>query len=424
MATDSGRPSDRDEALNTSCFCITLDSDDLLQAIHAEAADPGVAAALLASRPHLFAGAPVFLSAADLAVMIAVVEAIDSAAGEPDYQRAALSWAPAIADQDFGPRGVFMGYDFHLGDAGPKLIEINTNAGGAFLNVLLARAQRACCREAESAARLSELETFETAVWRMFVGEWRLQGREGEPKSIAIIDDAPEAQFLLPEFLLAQRLFERRGMKTWIIDPARLRREEGRLLCEGETVDLVYNRLVDFSLEAPEHQALREAYLDGSVVLTPNPRNHAVFADKRNLSLLSGPLPPGAWGLTDEQRRMLMVVPRTRLVDDENADQLWADRKHLFFKPAGGHGGKAVYRGDKMTRGVWSEVRKGGYIAQDLVTPSRRKISVDGVIQSLKLDIRLYTYRSVPLIVAARVYDGQTTNFRTPGGGFAPVYIV
>jgi hypothetical protein len=24
--------------------------------------------------------------------------------------------------------------------------------------------------------------------------------------------------------------------------------------------------------------------------------------------------------------------------------------------------------------------------------------------------------------IAARLYQGQTTNFRTPGGGFAPVY--
>jgi signal transduction histidine kinase len=26
--------------------------------------------------------------------------------------------------------------------------------------------------------------------------------------------------------------------------------------------------------------------------------------------------------------------------------------------------------------------------------------------------------------LAARLYSGQTTNFRTPGGGFAPVYVV
>ena len=47
-----------------------------------------------------------------------------------------------------------MGYDFHLGAGGPKLIEVNTNAGGAFLNALLAKAQHACCREVEQALKL------------------------------------------------------------------------------------------------------------------------------------------------------------------------------------------------------------------------------------------------------------------------------
>ena len=39
----------------------------------------------------------------------------------------------------------------------------------------------------------------------------------------------------------------------------------------------------------------------------------------------------------------------------------------------------------------------------------------------LKADIRCYAYRGKPLLYAARLYQGQTTNFRTPGGGFAPV---
>ena len=30
-------------------------------------------------------------------------------------------------------------------------------------------------------------------------------------------------------------------------------------------------------------------------------------------------------------------------------------------------------------------------------------------------------YRGEALLYAARMYQGQTTNFRTPGGGFAPV---
>ncbi len=40
----------------------------------------------------------------------------------------------------------------------------------------------------------------------------------------------------------------------------------------------------------------------------------------------------------------------------------------------------------------------------------------------MKFDLRAYAYAGQVLWVAARLYQGQTTNFRTPGGGFAPVY--
>jgi hypothetical protein len=37
------------------------------------------------------------------------------------------------------------------------------------------------------------------------------------------------------------------------------------------------------------------------------------------------------------------------------------------------------------------------------------------------MDVRLYTYQGEILLAAARLYQGQTTNFRTEGGGFSPV---
>jgi hypothetical protein len=40
------------------------------------------------------------------------------------------------------------------------------------------------------------------------------------------------------------------------------------------------------------------------------------------------------------------------------------------------------------------------------------------------MDVRLYTYAGQLLLSAARLYQGQTTNFRTPGGGFAPVLTI
>lgn len=196
------------------------------------------------------------------------------------------------------------------------------------------------------------------------------------------------------------------------------------MLFDGRSIDLIYNRLVDFALERPEHAALREAYLADAVVVTPNPRVHALFADKRNLILLSDPTQLRLWGVSAEMLTDLSAVPRTVLVAPENAQELWSKRKNLFFKPAVGYGSKAVYRGDRMTKRVWNEIQRGQYVAQEYAAPSERVIDVDGAPAVRKTDIRLYVYDSTILLTAARLYQGQATNFRMPGSGFAPVFVI
>jgi len=160
-------------------------------------------------------------------------------------------------------------------------------------------------------------------------------------------------------------------------------------------------------------------------VVTPSPRAHALHADKRNLIALSDDGLLAQWGVPDADRRLLtQVVPKTRHVTAENADALWTDRRHLFFKPAGGYGSRAAYRGDKLTRRVWAEIVEGGFVAQELVMPSERLVDVGGMPTRLKLDVRAYAYAGRILLLAARTYAGQTTNFRTPGGGFSPVIVL
>ena len=417
-----GRPVS--ERLNQGCFCITLDRSALGKALEREVDDPDFATAFVKTRPHLFSSSPVFLAQSEIGSMLRVVRAIEAAARLPGYRDAALSWAPEIARHDFGPLGAFMGYDFHLAAEGPRLIEVNTNAGGAFLNALLAKAQRACCTEVEVALSRSEVDDFDAAVLRMFQNEWARQQRGGMPRRIAIVDDRPKEQYLYPEFLLAQRFFTKHGIEAVVADAGQLRYEGGALLAEGQPVDLVYNRLVDFALDRPEHTAFRAAYLDDAVVVTPNPRGHALYADKRNLILLSDQAALQSWGLAPEMIGDLAGVPHTVLVCSQDAGQLWDSRKTLFFKPAGGHGGKAVYRGDKVTKSVWADIIRGGYVAQEFAAPSERMIKLDGSLQARKTDVRLYVYDGQILLTAARLYQGQTTNFRTPGGGFAPVFVV
>ncbi len=412
------------ERLNHECFCITLNRDALCQALEREVGDPEFCATFIRSRPHLFSNTPVFLSESDTGRMVRIIHAIEAATRLPAYQEAVLSWAPEIARRDFGPRGVFMGYDFHLAADGPKLIEINTNAGGAFLNALLAKAQLACCNEIEVAMSRSEAADFEMSALRMFRREWMLQRGSEAPRRIAIVDDRPEDQYLYPEFVVAQRFFLRHGIEAVIADASMLRYEREQLIVGSESIDLVYNRLVDFALERPEHHALRAAYEDGAVVVTPNPRVHALYADKRNLSLLSDQSLLRTSGLSEDKLADLDGVPGTVLVTSDNAVKLWEKRKGLFFKPAGGHGSKAVYRGDKVTKGVWAEIIRGGYVAQEFAAPSERIIKLDGLPQTRKTDVRLYVYDGQVLLIAARIYQGQTTNFRTPGGGFAPVFVI
>ncbi|WP_249130352.1 hypothetical protein [Bradyrhizobium sp. AUGA SZCCT0283] len=342
----------------------------------------------------------------------------------PGYQRAALSWAPELAQHDFGPRGVFMGFDFHVAAAGPRLIEVNTNAGGAFLNALLADAQRACCAEIEVALGKTSNASFESAVLRMFRNEFKLQRQVGTIGRIAIVDDRPEEQYLYPEFLLAQRFFVKHGIEAVIADAGKLRYAQGTLTIDSQPIDLVYNRLVDFSLDRPGHEALRAAYLDNAVVVTPNPHVHALYADKRNLGLLSDRAALRGWGLSPAMADHLSGVPHTVVVTSDNAAQLWEKRKTLFFKPVSGYGSKGVYRGDKITKGVWAEVVKGGYVAQDFAAPGERMVKLDGTPEARKTDVRLYVYDGQILLTAARLYQGQTTNFRTAGGGFAPVFTI
>lgn len=174
----------------------------------------------------------------------------------------------------------------------------------------------------------------------------------------------------------------------------------------------------------PEHAALRAAYLDGAVVLTPNPAAHALFANKHNLAIFSDPDLLQRLGASTRDCEMLAVtVPRTIAVTRENAVTLWTERRRYFFKPAAGYGAKAAYRGDKLTKAVWASILAGSYVAQRYIAPGARSIRVEDSKTTLKADIRLFRYCGETLLLAARLYQGQTTNFRTTGGGFAAVFV-
>ena len=400
------------KVLNTSCLCVVLRPGEI------GASFLDVAGSLLpdnieATHPRLFAHTPVYVSEADLESMLSLAGAMERIAALPGWLGGDRPVsAPKV-------HGVFIGYDFHMTEDGPLLIEINTNAGGAFLNLFASKQFRACCDMLDM-SKFVEPKDAEKKIAEMFMAEWAASGQVRKPGLIAIVDDAPKQQFLYPEFLLAAKLLSDNGMETVVAAPEELTAAEDGLYFGGRRVDLIYNRLTDFDLS--RHSVIRSAWASGEVVVTPDPPTHLRLADKRNLVKLSDPDFLRAIGVSSEDMAIVSrTVPRALLVSLENSEALWADRKNWYFKPVSGYGGKAVYRGEKLTRKAWEHILANDYVAQALASPSHRLVKHDGSAASRKFDVRLYTYRGRLLAAAARIYEGQTTNFRTPGGGFAPL---
>ena len=419
-------------SLNRDCACYSLDVEALRRSLQADSVLSTWWPHWQDTHAHLFSATGLFISQTQLQAMQEAVQVLHEVMGLPAWRQQVLSQVPELARTAMGPRGVFMGYDFHLTESGPKLIEINTNAGGAMLSLALTRAQGACCDAARewlhTATDITQLE----ARWLdMFAQEWALQ-RPHEPfiplqglaRTLAIVDEDPSHQYLYPEFLLFQDLFCRAGVDARIVDPQALVWADGQLQQQGQRIDMVYLRLTDFDLQAPPHAALRQAWKTGACVFTPNPETHALHANKRHLVTLSDLQWAAQLGLSEAARAVLArVVPQTKLLTADNAEQLWAERKGYFFKPLSGYGSKAAYRGDKLTTKTWAQISTQAYVAQALIPPSQRVVMVGDERKALKADVRAYAYNGQVQLFAARLYDGQTTNFRSDGGGFAPVFV-
>jgi hypothetical protein len=349
-------------------------------------------------------------------------------AHRPAYAARVDADACATARFDAGNFGVFMGYDFHLTTDGPRLIEINTNAGGALLNRLHTAA---LCEPARLACLCSDVLPVDGMLDRIaetFRAEVRAaRGPAARLERLAIVDERPREQFLFPEFELFAELFRERGMLAEIADTAALSRgPDGRLRGVDGPLDLVYLRDTDFLLESPRSAALREAWLAGQVVITPSPREHHLLANKSRLELFSSEAALAALGVAPGDAAFLAgIVPETRALAGLDLERIWRERSGWVFKPAAAFGSRAVYRGDKISRKRFDEIaREPGFLAQRRVEPGLLEVQTAEGPRRMKFDVRAYAYRDEILLLGARAYEGQVTNLRSPGGGFSAICVV
>ena len=343
------------------------------------------------------------------------------------YQARVDAGADVVARHRPPNHAVFMGYDFHLTPAGPRLIEINTNAGGALLNGLHTAS---LCPPEPLACLCADLVPLDTMRDRL-LGTFRTEFaalRPGAPLArVAIADDRPEQQFLRAEFELFREGFESAGIPATVCDVRAFERRPGAgLWLHGERVDLVYLRDTDWLLEHPRSAALRAAYLADEVVVTPSPREHHLLAHKARLALFSSEAVLGTLAATPSESMLLAgVVPEAVALDALGIDTAWRTRRDWVFKPGAAHASRAVYRGDKISRHKLDEIAVlGGFVAQRRIEPGALEVATLDGPRRMKFDVRAYAYRDEVLLLGARVYEGQVTNFRTPGGGFSAICVV
>ncbi|MDX8401657.1 MAG: hypothetical protein R8K47_03395, partial [Mariprofundaceae bacterium] len=142
---------------------------------------------------------------------------------------------PLIVAHDPGMPSMLMGYDFHLTGEGPKLIEINNNAGGLHIG---AGAPGGWLPQPAIADLEGDLEG---RLRAMFPQAWR---------AIAIMDEDVRHQFMYPEMLAYAKLLRREGRAVFVVSPEEIVARPGGLDGEGRRLDALYNRHTAVYLES------------------------------------------------------------------------------------------------------------------------------------------------------------------------------
>lgn len=320
---------------------------------------------------------------------------------------AQLQPGPAVCARPPANHSVLMAYDFHTNEAGECfLVEINTNASGYPLASLMQAVKAGT--DIEQFAPLEDL-------FSSFQNELLLFG--GTPPThprIAITDENLLEQKMYPEFLIYRDWFQRHGWQAELIEAKDFVR-----------ADFVYNRTTDFYFDGEAVSHLRRAYEHREACFSPNPYEYWLLADKERLIQFGD---DSFWstlnaGEADREAIRRVLIPTFDKRAFGSSEEIWEQRKQLFFKPKRSHGGKSVYRGESVSRKVFERLMLDDEVLVQRYSPAQKMPTDDprSVLNNWKFDLRFFAYQDRIQLCTARIYQGQVTNFASPYGGFTLV---
>jgi len=337
------------------------------------------------------------------------------------------------------PDVVLSRLDAFLGPAGPRFIEVNSDAPAGFgygdrMAELFTKLPvfRAFAR-ARSVTYRPSIPALVEAI--LHAGS----GRAGSTLTVAIVDWS-EVKTRADQEILREAI-ALRGARCLMADPRELELRDGRLLAGGETVDVVYRRAVLSELMEREDEVrvFFRAYETGAAVFV-NSLRCRLSEDKAFLALLTDEA--FATLLTeDETAFVARAVPWTRKLEERRTRKggrevdllsfVREQRAGLVLKPAHGYGGRDVLVGDETAPADWDEAIRAGtgqpWVVQERVTiPEEPFPTCEGGslrFEDLKVNANPFYVAGGEAGAVTRASRRTVINV-SAGGGSVPTFVV
>ena len=355
----------------------------------------------------------------------------DTVTTRSQWQRMARAEIAQFAGRAPAEICFFSAWDVHVPPEAPdtwKLIEFNDNGSGFMFASLINRLyyEIADLEETGSVEPPPSIDRFAQRIADNVETEAREFFGRLPDGLFMILDDADSLSRgkFRNEHELLVKVLEARGLRCAVGTPAELSGNAAELRFGKQAVSFVINRSTDFYWRADAFAPLRAAWRAGNVYAAPNPLTYATRSDKQLLALLCDSRRDPELGIEPSERAVLDAhVPETRLLSPNNLHEL-AERKHeLVFKPAHGFAGRGVLRGEQVGEKRLQRLLGAGhhYVAQRYV-PKSSLASPNGTSTQLSVDLRIWAYRGVRLLLSGRASTDASRLALRPPGGWVPTY--
>jgi uncharacterized circularly permuted ATP-grasp superfamily protein len=339
-----------------------------------------------------------------------------------------------------GPDVLLSRLDAFVTDAGPRFIEINSDAPAGFGygdRMAEVFGGLPVFRQFAADHAVSYVPSAPSLV-QALLAEWARRGGRGAPV-VAIVDWAevktrPDQELLRPAL-------EAGGARCVLADPREMTLVDGRLRAGALAVDLVYRRALLQELVEREGEVgpFLASYRDGRAVFV-NSFRCGLSEDKAFFGILTDEAFAGL--MTEGERRLIaQTVPWTRRVEERRTlkdgrqvdlvPYILAHAPDLVLKPAHGFGGQSVLVGVEAAPADWEaaveEALGSPWVVQERVPIPREEFPVceEGrlAFEPLGVNANPFYAAGADCGAVARASRSAVINV-SAGGGSVPTFVV